>query len=248
MESNLDVNLEFKIDILAIGAHPDDIELGAGATIAKEIARGKKVGVLDLTRGELGTRGNADLRKIESSESSKYLGLSFRYNLDLGDGFFENNKKNQLRIIEVIRMHKPKIVLINAVSDRHPDHSRANKLASTACYLSGLKKIETTFNNVEQDSWRPENVYSYIQWEYIKPDFVVDVSDFLDKKLEAIECYKSQFYNPNSKEPETPISSKNFLNSITNVASEFGKITGVKYAEGFNTERYPLVDSLFDIK
>lgn len=237
-----------KLDILAIGAHPDDVELGAGATIAKEIKGGKKVGILDLTRGELGTRGTAELRDIEALDSANILGLTIRENLALADGFFENNKDSQLKIIEVIRKYKPEIVLINALDDRHPDHQKGHKLASTACFLSGLRKIETHSNSLLQKEWRPRHVYSYIQWKYINPDFVVDVSGYLDKKMEAISAYKSQFFDPNSKEPETPISNKFFLESLKHTSSELGKISGVKYAEGFNVERYPLVNSLFDLK
>jgi len=237
-----------KLDILAIGAHPDDIELGAGATIAKEIASGKKVGVLDLTRGELGTRGNAEIRKIEAENSANILGLTNRDNLELEDGLFTDSKENQIKIIEIIRKYKPEIVLINAINDRHPDHPKASKLASTACFLSGLRKITTYYKGNKQEEWRPKHVYSYIQWKYIEPDFVVDVSEFMKIKMEAIMSYKSQFFDPNSSEPQTPISDKNFLDSLKNTASELGRISGVRYAEGFNVERYPLVKSLFDIK
>ncbi len=240
--------LQMKLDILAIGAHPDDVELGAGATIAKEIANGKKVGILDLTRGELGTRGSAEIRDVEASNSAKILGVSIRENLKLEDGFFEDSKDNQLKIIGVIRKYQPEIVLINAKIDRHPDHTNANKLVSTACYLSGLRKIETIFEDKLQKEWRPKHVYSYIQWKYIEPDFVVDVSDFIDIKIESVLAYKSQFFDSNSKEPETPISSKGFLDSLRNTASELGRVSNVKYAEGFNVERYPAIDSLFDIK
>ena len=237
-----------KLDILAIGAHPDDVELGAGATIAKEIASGKKVGILDLTRGELGTRGSADIRDVEATNSAKILGVAIRENLSLQDGFFEYNKENQLKIVEIIRKHQPEIVLINAPKDRHPDHGKAHNLASTACFLSGLIKIETELEGEKQKEWRPKNVYSYIQWKYLEPDFVVDVSNFIDIKINSILEFKSQFFDPNSKEPETPISKGGFLDSVKNLASEFGKNTGVKYAEGFIVERYPLIDSIFDIK
>lgn len=240
--------IQMKLDILAIGAHPDDVELGVGATIAKEVANGKKVGILDLTRGELGTRGNADIRDVESINSSNILGVKVRENLKLQDGFFENNKESQIKIIEVVRKYRPEIVLINAPKDRHPDHGKAHSLASIACFLSGLVKIKTEIEDKKQEVWRPKHVYSYIQWKYIEPDFVVDVSEFMDTKIKSILEYKSQFFDPNSEEPETPISSAGFLDSIRNIASEFGKHTGVKYAEGFIVERYPLIDSLFDIK
>ena len=233
-----------KIDVLAIGAHPDDIELGCGATIAKEINLGRKAGVIDLTRGELGTRGSADIRDIESEKAKEILNLSFRINLDLGDGFFENNKTNQIKIIEIIRQYKPDIVLINPQFDRHIDHGKASKLASDACFLSGLRKIETKYNNVVQEQWRPKNVYRYIQWQNIEPDFVVDVTGYMDKKKEAVMAYSSQFYDPNNKEPNSPISSKNFLDSIEYRAQDLGRIIGVKHAEGFNSEKYIAVEDL----
>lgn len=233
-----------KLDILTIGAHPDDIELGCGATIAKEISLGKKVGAIDLTRGELGTRGSAAIRDIEASNSAKILGLSIRENLGFADGFFINDKTHQLRVIEMIRKYRPDIILCNAVDDRHIDHSKGSNLVSDACFLSGLTKIETKIGGKQQDVWRPKHVYHYIQWKNLEPDFVVDVSKFLSIKLEAIKAYSSQFYDPNSKEAESPITSKNFLNSITYRAQDLGRLIGVEYAEGFTVERYVAVDSL----
>lgn len=232
-----------KLDILAIGAHPDDVELGCGATIAKEIFLGKKVGILDLTRGELGTRGSAEIRDTEALNAAKILGVVVRENLAFEDGFFVNDKKHQLEIVKIIRKYKPAIVLCNAIDDRHIDHSKGSKLVSDACFLSGLMKIETEFNEKKQEAWRPKQVYHYIQWKNIEPDFVVDVSGFVDKKLEAIHAYSSQFYNPNSKEPSSPISSKNFLDSIVYRAQDLGRLVGVEHAEGFNTERYITVKS-----
>lgn len=236
-----------KLDILAVGAHPDDVELGCGATLAKEIAKGKKVGILDLTRGELGTRGSAEIRDIEAKNAAKILGVSIRENLALADGFFENDKNNQLEIIKVIRKHQPSIVLCNAIDDRHIDHSKGSKLVSDACFLSGLIKIETSINNKNQEAWRPKQVYHYIQWKNLEPDFVVDVSGFIETKLNAVKAYSSQFYNPDSKEPSSPISSKNFLDSITYRAKDLGRIIGVDYAEGFNVERYIAVNYLDDL-
>ncbi|MDV7188366.1 bacillithiol biosynthesis deacetylase BshB1 [Lutibacter sp. TH_r2] len=233
-----------KLDILAIGAHPDDVELGCGATIAKEISLGKKVGILDLTRGELGTRGSAEIRDSESTNAAKILGVDVRENLALADGFFENNKENQLKIIEVIRKYKPEIVLCNAIDDRHIDHSKGSKLTSNACFLSGLRKIETEENGIKQEHWRPKYVYHYIQWKNIEPDFVVDVSNFMNKKVEAVLAYKSQFFDPTSKEPTSPISSKNFLDSITYRAQDLGRLIGVEHAEGFTSERYVAIKSL----
>jgi N-acetylglucosamine malate deacetylase 1 len=233
-----------KLDILAIGAHPDDVELGCGATIAKEISLGKKVGILDLTRGELGTRGSAELRDKEAIKAAKILGVAVRENLGFADGFFTNDKLHQLEIIKIIRKYKPTIVLCNAIDDRHIDHSKGSKLVSDACFLSGLVKIETALNNSQQPAWRPKHVYHYIQWKNIEPDFVVDVTGFIDKKVAAVKAYDSQFYNPNSKEPNSPISSKNFLDSVTYRAQDLGRLIGVDFAEGFNTERYVAVNSL----
>ncbi len=236
-----------KLDILAIGAHPDDVELGCGATIAKEIARGKKVGILDLTRGELGTRGTAATRKEEAANAAKILGVSVRENIGLADGFFQNDKESQLKIIEVIRAYQPEIVLCNAIEDRHIDHSKGSKLASDACFLSGLVKIETKRDGVVQEKWRPKMVYHYEQWAHLKPDIVVDVSGFIDKKCEAVFAYKTQFHDPTSDEGSTPISSLTFKESVSYRARDLGRLIGTDYAEGFNVERYPAVDSLFDL-
>lgn len=237
-----------KIDILAIGVHPDDVELSCSGTIAKHISLGKSVGVLDLTLGELGTRGNAEIRTKEATASAKIMGVAFRTQLNFKDGFFENNEAHLKQIIEVIRKHKPEIVLCNAVSDRHPDHGRASKLVSDACFYSGLMKIETTVDGKKQEAWRPNAVYHYIQDQYIHPDFVVDITDFMDVKQKAIMAFSSQFYNPNSGEPETPISSKAFLEAINSKMALWGRAIGVPYAEGFTVDRYPGVNSLFDLK
>ncbi len=236
-----------KLDILAIGAHPDDVELGCGATIAKEIANGKKVGILDLTRGELGTRGTAEIRDQESAASAKLLGVEFRENLGFADGFFVNNADSQLEIIKIIRKYRPDMVLCNAVDDRHIDHGKGSKLTSDACFLSGLKKIKTTHESKQQEAWRPKHVYHYIQWKNLQPDFVVDVSGFIGKKLEAIKVYESQFFNAKSNEPETPISSKTFLNSIVYRAEDLGRLIGKEHGEGFTAERYVAVDSINDL-
>lgn len=237
-----------KLDILAIGAHPDDVELGCGATIAKEIANGKKVGILDLTRGELGTRGTPEIRESEARKAAEILGVSLRLNLGLADGFFKNSKEAQLEIVKIIRTYQPEIVLCNAVEDRHIDHGKGSKLASDACFLSGLRKISTQHNGKEQEAWRPKHVYHYIQWKDLRPDFVVDVTGFLQKKLDAVFAYESQFYNPESSEPETPLTNTNFKDSITYRAQDLGRLTGVAHAEGFTTERYAAVNSLFDLK
>lgn len=237
-----------KLDILAIGAHPDDVELGCGATVAKEIAAGKKVGILDLTRGELGTRGTPEIREQEAKAAAAILGVEVRENLGISDGFFTNSKENQLKIIEVLRKYQPDIVLCNAVDDRHIDHGKGAKLASDACFLSGLRRIETTHNGQQQQAWRPKLVYHYIQWKNLEPDFVVDVGDFIKKKEEAVFAYTSQFYDPNSDDPSTPISSSNFKESISYRARDLGRLIGAEYAEGFTVERYVAVDSLYDLK
>lgn len=238
-----------KLDILVFGAHPDDVELGAGGTIAKEVSKGKKVGVVDLTRGELGTRGTAEIRDQEAANSAKILGLAVRLNMEFADGFFTNDKDHQMELIKIIRKYRPETVLCNAIDDRHIDHGRGSKLVSDACFLSGLVKIDTKMDgdDVWQDPWRPKKVYHYIQWKNLEPDFVVDVSGFVEKKVEAIKAYASQFYDPNSDEPETPISSKNFIDSVIYRARDLGRIVGVEYAEGFTVERFVAVDGLDDL-
>ena len=233
-----------KLDILAIGAHPDDVELGCSATIAKEIKRGKKVGVLDLTRGELGTRGSAEIRDKEAAAAAEILGLTIRENLGFKDGFFVNDADHQKAVIEIIRKYQPEIVLCNAIQDRHIDHGKGSKLVSDACFLSGLRKIKTSFEEETQEAWRPKQVYHYIQWENLKPDFVVDVTGFMDIKLKAVKAYSSQFYDPDSKEPVSPISSKNFLDSIHYRANDLGRIIGKESAEGFTVERFVAVEHL----
>lgn len=238
-----------KLDILAIGAHPDDVELGCGATIAKEIANGKKIGIIDLTRGELGTRGTAETRDEESFHAAKILGIGMRTNMKFADGFFKNDKTHQLELIKMIRKYQPEIVLCNAVDDRHIDHGKGSKLVSDACFLSGLLKIETKSDaGNKQEPWRPKQVYHYVQWKKTEPDFVVDISGFMDKKMEAVLAYKTQFYDKNSEAPETPISSKNFTDSIKYRARDLGRLVGVEYAEGFTVERYIATESLFDLK
>lgn len=236
-----------KLDILAFGSHPDDVELGCSATIAKEIKNGKKVGIIDLTRGELGTRGTADTRKEEASKAAEILGVSVRENLEFADGFFVNNKEHQLEVIKMIRKYKPNIVLCNAIEDRHIDHGKGSQLVSDACFLSGLMKIETIVEGKKQEQWRPKQVYHFIQWKNIEPDFVVDVSGFMDLKMKAVLAYSTQFYDANSKLPETPISSKNFTDSIDYRARDLGRIIGVEHGEGFTVERYAAVNSLFDL-
>ncbi|OQD43012.1 bacillithiol biosynthesis deacetylase BshB1 [Croceivirga radicis] len=235
-----------KLDILVFGAHPDDAELGAGATIAKEISLGKKVGIIDLTRGELGTRGTAEIRDKEAADAAKILGVAVRENLEFADGFFVNDKDHQLAVIKMIRKYQPEIILCNAIDDRHIDHGKGASLVSDAAFLSGLVKIETKLYGSKeyQTPWRPKLIYHYIQWKNLVPDFVVDVTGFMDKKNEAIRAYASQFYDPNSDEPETPISSSNFIESVTYRARDLGRLIGVEHAEGFTVERFVAVESL----
>lgn len=236
-----------KLDILAIGVHPDDVELSCAGTILKHIELGKTVGILDLTLGELGTRGNATIRTQEAMRAASILGVSVREQLNMADGFFENNETNQRLIIEVIRKYQPELILCNAISDRHPDHGRAAKLTTDACFYSGLLKVETKENTTTQKPWRPKAVYHYIQDNFIEPDFVIDVTAYNDKKMESIMAYSSQFFDPNSKEPQTPISGKNFIDYINAKARLFGRSINVDFAEGFTVNRYMGVNNLFDL-
>lgn len=226
-----------KVDILAIGAHPDDVELGCGGTLAKLISEGKKVAVVDLTQGELGTRGTNVTRAEEAANAAAIQGYVNRENLKMKDGFLVNSEEYQMQIVKMIRKYKPEIVFSNAIDDRHPDHAKGSKLVSDACFLSGLIKIETVLDNEVQEAWRPKQIFSYIQWKNITPDFVVDVSDFMEKKIEACLAFKTQFYDPESAEPMTPISSKDFLESLTYRAQDLGRLSGVDFAEGFTSEK-----------
>jgi N-acetylglucosamine malate deacetylase 1 len=236
-----------KLDIVVLAAHPDDAELGCGGTILKHIAAGKKVGIVDFTRGELGTRGTAETRDKEASDSAKILGISVRENLNLPDGFFVNSKEHQLAVVKAIRKYKPEIVLSNATYDRHPDHGRGSDLAYEACFLSGLVKVETENDGVKQEPWRPRAVYQYIQSEFIVPDFIVDISGTWEKKMEAIKAFRTQFYDPSSKEPETYISNPAFQKLLEARAVEFGHVIGVTHGEGFTSRRWIGVKSLFDL-
>lgn len=227
-----------KIDILAIGVHPDDIELGCGGTIVKHIDLGFTVGAIDLTQGELGTRGSAEIRLKEAELSKKLLGLNFRENLGFEDGFVTaDNKSYQLEIVKRIRKYQPDIVLCNAIDDRHPDHARSASLVATACFLAGLTKIKTEFDGRVQSAFRPKQVLHYIQWKPIKPDFVIDITGYMDAKLATVKAYRSQFHDPSSSEPETLISSKQFLDSVSYRASDLGRLIGVEYAEGFTSDK-----------
>jgi bacillithiol biosynthesis deacetylase BshB1 len=239
--------MSLKLDILAFGAHPDDVELGCAGTLAKEISLGRKVGIIDLTEGELGTRGSIEIRYKEAAKASEILDISFRENLKMRDGFFKNDEEHQMEVIKMIRKYRPKIVLCNAIEDRHIDHGKGAELVSDACFLSGLKRIETVLEGEKQEAWRPKVVYHYIQWKNIEPDFVVDITDFMDIKMKAIMAYDSQFYNPDTKEAVTPIATKNFLESIQYRSQDLGRLIGTDFAEGFTAERYVAVSSLGDL-
>ena len=225
--------MNMKLDILVMAAHPDDAELSCAGTILKHIAAGKKVGIVDFTRGELGTRGTPEIRLQESADATKILGLHARENIGIRDGFFRNDEETQLKLIEVIRKYQPEIVLANALEDRHPDHGKGAQLAIDACFLSGLRQIKTG----DLPAWRPAQVYHYIQDRYLEPDFVVDISSQWDQKEAAIRAFKSQFFDPNSAEPASYISSPDFLNFIQARAMEMGHKIGVKYGEGFQSQK-----------
>ena len=224
-----------KLDILVFAAHPDDAELGCSGTIISQIAKGKKVGIIDFTRGELGTRGDEKTRKEEAVEASKIMGISVRENLAFADGFFKNDKEHQLKLISVVRKYQPDIVLANTIDDRHPDHGRAAQLASDACFYSGLKKIKTKYQGEKQEAWRPNRIFHYIQSNYIKPDFVVDISDVWEQKIEAVKAFKTQFFTGENEEEkdQTFISTPTFMKFLEARAREFGKHVGVEFAEGF---------------
>ncbi|MFN8334596.1 MAG: bacillithiol biosynthesis deacetylase BshB1 [Cyclobacteriaceae bacterium] len=237
-----------KLDILVLAAHPDDAELGAGGTIASHVAKGRKVGVVDFTRGELGTRGTPETRASEAADAAKIMGLSVRENLGLADGFFINDEAHQRKVIQVIRKYQPEIVITNAIYDRHSDHGKGAELAYDSCFLSGLAKIETKDEKGNaQKAWRPKAVYHFIQSQLIEPDFVVDITPFWETKVNAVKAFKTQFFDPNSKEPVTYISTPEFMNLVESRAIEFGHAIGVKYGEGFTVRRYPGVNDLFSL-
>lgn len=237
-----------KLDILVMAAHPDDAELGCSGTIYSHIAMGKKVGIIDFTRGELGTRGTPEIRLVESDEATKILGIHARENLGFRDGFFVNDETHQMRVIEMIRKYRPEIVLANAIDDRHPDHGKGAALAVDACFKAGLRMIQTsdTDGNL-QTAWRPKNVYHYIQDRYIQPDFIVDISDFWEQKVASVRAFRSQFYDPTSSEPMSYLTSPDFLAFIEARAKEFGHNIGVKYGEGFTSYKKVGVKNLFEL-
>ncbi|GAA5222245.1 bacillithiol biosynthesis deacetylase BshB1 [Membranihabitans marinus] len=236
-----------KVDILAIGVHPDDIELGAGGTVASQIAQGYKVGLLDLTRGELGTRGTPELRIEESLRANKILGGEFRLNIGLADGFFTGSVEEKLKIVEVIRWCQPKIILTNAVRDRHPDHGRAAELVNQAAFLAGLKSIETQYEGKVQERWRPDVIYHYIQDYILEPDIVFDISDYFMVKMEAIKAFRSQFFDPNNEELDSPLTNPDYFDQLEGRARSLGRQIGVTYGEGFTVRRYVGTDNLFQL-
>jgi N-acetylglucosamine malate deacetylase 1 len=237
-----------KVDVLAIGVHPDDVELSCSGTLLHHIDMGKTVGLLDLTRGELGTRGTPEIRAQEARQAAKLLGAKFRITLDIGDGTFQYSPENIQQIIRVLRMAQPDIVLANAINDRHPDHGRAAKLTADACFYAGLRNMPTLDENgTTQMAWRPKAVYHYIQDNYIEPDFVVDISQYMAQKMKIIKAFKSQFYDPKSKEPISPIATKDFLDAVEGKNRTFGRPLGLTYAEGFTVNRTLGVKNLFDL-
>ncbi len=236
-----------KLDILVFAAHPDDAELACSGTIISHVKKGKKVGIIDLTQGELGTRGTPEIRMEEAKAAAKIMGLSTRVNLGFKDIFFKNDEEHQLQIVKMIRKFQPEIVLANAIEDRHPDHPRAGEVVKQACFMAGLQKLVTSIDAQTQSAWRPKSVYHYVQSNFIEPDFVVDVSDEWEQRMDALMAFKSQFFDASSKEPETFISSSQFLDFITARATEYGKSIGVKYGEGFTSDQRIGVSNLFDV-
>ena len=240
--------MENKLDFLAFGAHPDDVELGCSGALLKIIDSGKKVGIIDLTLGELGTRGSSEIRSKETKQASKLLGINIRENLKFKDGFFTNDIEHQMKVISIIRKYKPEFIFCNAPDDRHIDHPKASKLIVESCFLSGLSKIKTVDDlGNHQTHWRPKNIIHYIQWKNLKPDFILDISGYMKKKMDVIKCYSSQFYDPKSKVPETPISKKNFLGFIESRAVDYGRIIGVEHGEGFISQRTTGLASLSEL-
>ncbi|MCX2451766.1 bacillithiol biosynthesis deacetylase BshB1 [Pedobacter sp. PLR] len=236
-----------KLDILVLAVHPDDAELGCSGTIAKHIALGKKVGIIDFTRGELGTRGSAEIRDAEAADSAKILGIHARENLRFRDGFFTNDEEHRLAIVRMIRKYQPEIILTNALHDRHPDHGRAGDLSNDACFLSGLPKIHTEIDGLVQEAWRPRLVLQYIQDRYIEPDIIIDITPYIQIKIDSIKAFKTQFFNPDHEEQETYISSPDFFDSVIGRAREFGKSIGATYGEGFTSRKLLGVNDLFNL-
>ena len=248
MDNSTAIVLNMKLDILVFAAHPDDAEISACGTILRSVQQGYKVGIADLTRGELGSRGSADLRDKESANASAKMGLAVRENLQLPDGFFEINKESTMAVIRTIRRYQPDVIIATAPYDRHPDHGRANKLVREAAFYAGLSKIETFDGQTPQAKWRPRAVYFYIQDQYIKPDFVVDIAPYWQQKIEVLQCYSSQFFDPKSSEPATPISGKEFFDYLHGRALQMGRNAGFELGEGFLADKTPGVDDILGLK
>jgi bacillithiol biosynthesis deacetylase BshB1 len=237
-----------KLDILAIAAHPDDIELSCSGTLLRHIDQGYTVGLVDLTKGELGTRGNAELRMQEAEEARKLMGAKVRVNLSMPDGFFTHSKENLISLARVIRTYRPTIVLANALKDRHPDHAKGAKLISEACFIAGLRKVETLDEEGSpQDRWRPKAIYHFIQDYNLEPDLIVDITSYMEQKMELVKAFKSQFYDPNSPEPSSPISGKEFMEFLQAKARTYGRPAGVEFAEGFQVQRVMGVNDLVEL-
>lgn len=235
------------VDLLCITAHPDDAEIGMGGTILRHIDQGRTVGLVELTVGELGTRGSGEIRQQEAADAARSLGVCFRYQLGLRDGFFRADEQGLLAVVEVLRRHRPKVVITNAVRDRHPDHGRGSTLVSEACFLSGLRRIATSDAGVPQEAWRPKSVFHCIQDRWVDPDVVVDISAYWTRKMEALRCFRSQFHDPRSTEPESAISVPEFLPTLEGRARDMGRLIRAEYGEGFTVERPPRVDDLVDL-
>lgn len=227
-----------KLDVLAIGAHPDDVELGCSGALINEVKRGKKVGIIDLTQGELGTRGTIETRYQEAADAARVMGIHVRENLKFRDGFFVNDEAHQLKLISAIRKYQPEIVIGNIMEDRHPDHGKAGSLIYDSCFLSGLRQVKTTDEaGREQEKWRPKYLFHYIQDRFYEPDLIVDISDVWEQRMESIKAYRTQFHDPNSTEPQTYLSNPEFLDAITGRARLLGKRIGVQFAEGFISKK-----------
>ncbi len=237
-----------EVDLLCITAHPDDVEISCGGTVLRHIDLGRTVGLVELTAGELGTRGSSEMRRREAEAARQVLGAAFRYDLGLPDGFFRLEREDLLKVVQVIRRHRPKVVITNAVRDRHPDHGRGAQLVAEACFLSGLRRIETSEGRAKQEHWRPQQVLHVVQDNWIDPDLIVDVTPYFDKRMEALLCFRSQFYDPSSTEPESPIATKDFLPFVEGRMRSFGRIIHTTYGEGFTVARAPGVKDLLDLQ
>ena len=237
-----------KLDILAFGAHPDDVEISSGATLLKYAKEGKSIGIIDLTEGELGTRGSIEKRYEESKKAASFIGLKIRENLNMGDGLIAQTEENKLKIIECIRKYQPELILANSIQDRHPDHAKGAKLVAEASYLSGLRKIETKIDGIPQEAFRAKMLLHYVQDYYLTPDVILDVSETGKEKIELVKCYDSQFYDPSSKEPKTPISGEEFFDYLEGRMLSLGRELGVKYGEAYTIDRTLGIKDLFSLQ